>query len=135
MLTTSTQAFDSAFTSRIHVALHYKRLTDEDRLRIWTHNFERLERDSNSKVYVPPSTRAFCYESDEVRGLRWNGREIRNALQTAVALAESEAIEDGVESVTMTEKHVRSVVKMSRGFKDYLRRRRGWADDDYDEDE
>ncbi|KAH8899374.1 ATPase [Thozetella sp. PMI_491] len=136
LTTNRVEAFDSAFTSRIHVALHYKRLTDEDRMRIWMHNFERLERDSSGKVYVPPSTRAFCYESEDVRGLRWNGREIRNALQTAVALAESEALEDGVESVTLTDKHVRAVVKMSRGFKDYLHRHRGWADEDgYDEDD
>ena len=116
------------------MALHYKRLTNDDRLRIWTHNFERLERDSGGKVYVPHSARSFCHEADEVRSLRWNGREIRNALQTAVALAETEALEDGVDSVTVTDKHLRAVVKMSRGFKDYLRKRRGWNRDDEDED-
>ncbi len=51
-------------------------------------------------MYVPHSARTFCQESEDVKALRWNGREIRNALQTAVALAETEALEDGVETVT-----------------------------------
>lgn len=42
LTTNRVEAFDDAFTSRIHVALHYKRLGDEDRRRIWMHNFERL---------------------------------------------------------------------------------------------
>ena len=88
--------FDTAFTSRIHVALHYKALSDADREKIWLNGFERLERDSAGKVHVSVATREYAYESNDVRSLRWNGREIRNALQTAVALAEAEALEDGV---------------------------------------
>ncbi len=42
LTTNRVESFDSAFTSRIHVALHYQRLTDEQRRRIWTQNFERL---------------------------------------------------------------------------------------------
>jgi hypothetical protein len=56
-----------------------------------------------------------------VRALEWNGREIRNALQTAVALAETEALESGVETVAVAERHMRAVVKMSSGFKEFLR--------------
>lgn len=129
-------AFDAAFTSRIHVALHYRRLTDEDRLKVWMNNFERLERDSAGKCYVPHAARSFVYESDDVRALNWNGREIRNALQTAVALAETEALEAGLETVTVTDKHLRAVVKMSKGFKDFLSKRRGcWPDAEEGDDE
>ncbi|KAK3394362.1 ATPase [Podospora didyma] len=124
LTTNRVEAFDSAFTSRIHVALHYRRLSDDDRQRIWMHNFERLERDSAGKCYIPQNAREFAFASAEVRALRWNGREIRNALQTAVALAETEAMDDGVETVTVTDKHIRSVAKMSSGFKEYLRRKR-----------
>ncbi|KAB5578518.1 ATPase [Coniochaeta sp. 2T2.1] len=134
LTTNRVAAFDSAFTSRIHVALHYKKLTDEDRMRVWMNNFERLERDSGGKCFVPQSARQFAYESEEVKDLRWNGREIRNGLQTAVALAETEALEDGVETVTVTDKHLRAVAKMSKGFKDFLRKRRGYEEDE-DEDE
>jgi len=135
LTTNRVEAFDSAFTSRIHVALHYKKLTDDDRLRIWTNNFERLERDSAGKVYVGHSTRDFVFGSEDVRALKWNGREIRNALQTAVALAETEAVEDGCETVSVTDKHLQAVVKMSKGFKDFLRRRRGWAEEESDSDD
>lgn len=134
LTTNRVAAFDSAFTSRIHVALHYKKLSDEDRMRVWMNNFERLERDSGGKCFVPQSARQYAYESEEIKDLRWNGREIRNGLQTAVALAETEALEDGVETVTVTDKHLRAVAKMSKGFKDFLRKRRGW-DDEEDEDD
>ncbi|KAK3330185.1 hypothetical protein B0H66DRAFT_49208 [Apodospora peruviana] len=129
LTTNRVEAFDSAFTSRIHVALHYRRLTDDDRRRVWMHNFERLERDSGGKCYVPQSAREYAYEGADVRALRWNGREIRNGLQTAVALAETEAEENGVETVIVTDKHLRSVVKMSSGFKEFLNRKRKvrWA--------
>ncbi|ORY54584.1 P-loop containing nucleoside triphosphate hydrolase protein [Pseudomassariella vexata] len=119
LTTNRVQTFDSAFTSRIHVALHYKSLTHTDREKIWLNSFERLERDSNGRVHISVATREYAYESQDVHSLRWNGREIRNALQTAVALAETEADEEGQEKVIVTDKHLRSVVKMSRGLRIY----------------
>ncbi|KAI1138283.1 P-loop containing nucleoside triphosphate hydrolase protein [Hypoxylon sp. FL0543] len=135
LTTNRVQTFDSAFTSRIHVALHYRPLSDADREKIWLNSFERLERDSGGKVYVGVATREYAYESRDVQSLRWNGREIRNALQTAVALAETEALEEGSERVNVTDKHLRAVVKMSRGFKNFLRRQRLRDDDLEDGDE
>lgn len=43
------------------------------------------------------------------------------AFQTAVALAEYEANKDGAEFVTLKDRHLKSVVKMSKSFKEYLR--------------
>ncbi|KAK7914204.1 ATPase [Apiospora marii] len=154
LTTNRVRAFDAAFTSRIHVALHYRALTDADRRRVWVNGFERLERDSGGRVHVSVATREYAYEAQEVRALAWNGREIRNALQTAVALAETEALEDqggvvgqghgrngrnggggaGAVRVEVTEKHLQAVVKMSRGFKNFLRRRQ-IQDDDVEQDE
>jgi AAA+ superfamily predicted ATPase len=137
LTTNRVETFDPAFTSRIHVALHYKRLSDLDRARIWANNFDRLERDSQGKVYVTHAAKEYACDGEgggEVNELRWNGREIRNALQTAVALAETEAEEEGLERVSVAARHLRQVVKMSRGFKDFMRRRRG-NDDDDDENE
>lgn len=125
LTTNRVEAFDSAFTSRIHVALRYRALGDGERARIWGMNIERLERESGGRVTVPEGTRRLVAEGDEVRGLRWNGREIRNALQTAVALAEAEAEEKGDEKVVVGEGCVRAVVAMSRGFKEYLGKRKG----------
>ncbi|KAI1334078.1 P-loop containing nucleoside triphosphate hydrolase protein [Xylariaceae sp. FL0016] len=135
LTTNRVQAFDSAFTSRIHVALHYKALTDADREKIWLNSFERLERDSGGRVQVSAYTRDYAYQSRDIAGLRWNGREIRNALQTAVAMAETEALEDGQEKVMVNDKHLRSVVKMSRGFKQFLSTRRLREDDELNEEE
>lgn len=138
LTTNRVESFDPAFTSRIHVALHYQRLGDDERARIWANNFDRLERDSAGKVYVTPSAREFVFDrrsGGEVNILRWNGREIRNALQTAVALAETEALDDGLEKVSIAARHIRQVVKMSRGFKEYLTKRRGHESNDEDDGE
>ncbi|KAF4967303.1 hypothetical protein FSARC_5133 [Fusarium sarcochroum] len=122
LTTNRVQSFDSAFLSRIHVALHYKSLSHEDRERIWTQNFDRLTRDSDSLIHVSGAAREFVWNSQDVRDLKWNGREIRNAMQTALALAESEAQEENTERITIAEKHLRAVVKMSRGFRDYIKK-------------
>jgi SpoVK/Ycf46/Vps4 family AAA+-type ATPase len=121
LTTNRVQSFDSAFLSRIHVALHYKSLGHEDRERIWSYNFDRLSRDSNGLIHVSTSARDFVWNSQEVRSLKWNGREIRNAMQTALALAENEAEEESTENITICVKHLRAVVKMSRGFRDYIK--------------
>lgn len=63
-------------------------------------------------------------ESDKVKELEWNGREIRNAFQTAVSLAEFEASEDpnfDPEGPVVVESgHFEKVCKMSKSFKDYM---------------
>ncbi|KAI1131847.1 P-loop containing nucleoside triphosphate hydrolase protein [Nemania abortiva] len=127
--------FDAAFTSRIHVALHYGPLSDTDRERIWINGFERVEREAAGRVHIAVAAREYAWSSADVRSLRWNGREIRNALQTAVALAESEAVEDDVDTVVVAEKHLRSVVRMSRGFKIFMRGRRIQGSSDEDDDD
>ncbi|KAF5002171.1 hypothetical protein FGRMN_547 [Fusarium graminum] len=121
LTTNRVQSFDSAFLSRIHVALHYKSLSHEDRERIWTYTFDRLINDSNNRIHVSGAAREFVWNSQEARSLKWNGREIRNAMQTALALAENEAEEEHMERITISEKHLRAVVKMSRGFRDYIK--------------
>ncbi|KAK0633002.1 P-loop containing nucleoside triphosphate hydrolase protein [Immersiella caudata] len=138
LTTNRVEAFDSAFTSRIHVALHYKKLGDKDRARIWISNFERLERDSDGRCLVSKMAQDYVLKSSDVQALRLNGREIRNALQTAVALAETEALEASAQTITVGEKHLRAVVKMSGGFKSYLylkNKGTGGAGDDDDDDE
>lgn len=60
---------------------------------------------------------------------RWNGRQIRNAFQTALALAEYEAQGGGAEDdadkkdpiVTLDAKHFKTVADAYLGFVDYLR--------------
>ncbi|KAJ4414725.1 hypothetical protein N0V85_003022 [Neurospora sp. IMI 360204] len=161
LTTNRVAAFDDAFTSRIHVALYYPELGEDERRRIWGYQFERLEREPSSaaadgsdggnnqvggggggggggnkrfKFYIPQSTKEYAFHHPSVLALKWNGREIRNALQTAVALAETEAAENhpgfstggGLSSATTTttialmDKHLKAVVGMSSGFKTFM---------------
>ncbi len=73
--------FDEAFTSRIHVALHYKKLRDVERKKIWINSFERLE---SNRIKVAKTARKYACESKEVLDLKWNGREIRNGKLSAL---------------------------------------------------
>ncbi|KAI1265447.1 hypothetical protein F5Y18DRAFT_386613 [Xylariaceae sp. FL1019] len=129
LTTNRVQAFDSAFMSRIHVALHYKNLRDEDRERIWANTFERLERESNGSIRISNAARGLLLNGADdnaarsrLRALKWNGREIRNAMQMMLAMAESEAREEGSKVVTVGQKHVFAVVNMSGDFRDYLKK-------------
>lgn len=56
----------------------------------------------------------------DARAVEWNGREIRNAFQTAVALAQYQARKDGKKQVVLEADHLKRVVKMSRLFKEYI---------------
>lgn len=120
LTTNRVQSFDTAFLSRIHVALHYKNLTNENRERIWAHAFERLVRDSNGKIHVSSAAKDYVFHHEDVQVLKLNGREIRNAMQTALALAESEAEEEGDQIITIRASHLEAVVEMSSSFKGYV---------------
>ncbi|KAI1423747.1 hypothetical protein F5Y12DRAFT_514468 [Xylaria sp. FL1777] len=132
LTTNRVQAFDTAFLSRIHVALHYKNLRDEDRERIWANTFERLHRESSGTVRISTAARnlllAGCSSADgndtssRIRSLKWNGREIRNAMQMMLAMAESEAREEGSKVVTVSQKHVSAMVNLSSDFRGYLKK-------------
>ncbi|KAI1329343.1 P-loop containing nucleoside triphosphate hydrolase protein [Xylariaceae sp. FL0255] len=131
LTTNRVQAFDSAFLSRIHVSLHYKNLRDEDRERIWATKIERLESESKGAVRFSTTARDLLLGNpgssskvlaERLRSLKWNGREIRNSMQTMLALAESEAREEGSKVVTIGLKHVQAVVHMKGEFSNYLKK-------------
>ena len=77
-------AFDDAFVSRIHVKLFYPSLIDEDRQKIWESFISKLSRDRAGEIRVNMDAREYINGS-QVQKLLLNGREIRNAFQTAVA--------------------------------------------------
>ena len=136
MTTNRVGAFDDAFVSRIHVKLHYPALSDSDRLRIWTNFIEKLEAERGDKMRVMRETRKYI-ESNEIKRLCLNGREIRNSkylrlsrqesrltgrlvFQTAVGLAEFECRKDSEGKIKMEEDHIAQVAEMSGEFKQYL---------------
>ncbi|KAH7139865.1 hypothetical protein B0J13DRAFT_505202 [Dactylonectria estremocensis] len=111
--------FDEAFISRIQVQLYYPEFQDDDRDKVWDTFFQKLEEDRETTMRIPQATKDYT-QSVELRALKWNGREIRNAFQVAVALAESQGHKDRQGRVLIKPDHLKATVQMSREFKDYL---------------
>lgn len=88
---------DDAFRSRCNLALSFPPLTLTRSLQVWSLNLRRLEALSarRARSGKPPvaiqreDIMVFAHQS--YRTARWNARQIRNAFQTALALAESKA--------------------------------------------
>ncbi|KAJ5553329.1 ATPase AAA-type core [Penicillium frequentans] len=117
-------SFDEAFISRIHVQIGYEPLNDESREKIWHGFIKKLAQsreDGGQEIRCSWNTKEYIAHSEELRALKWNGREIRNAFQTAVALACFEAKGDDDRIPELQDDHIREVVNMSRKFKDYLK--------------
>lgn len=69
--------FDEAFMSRIHIQIHYPEFEDEERDRVWGSFFQKLEEDRETTMRITQSARDYV-QSEELRALKWNGRQIRN---------------------------------------------------------
>ncbi|KAL8329766.1 hypothetical protein RB597_005172 [Gaeumannomyces tritici] len=88
--------FDEAFASRIHISLYYPHLTLENTEAIFNLNFDTIEERftaSGRKIQIEKESilaRARAHFEAHPKE-RWNGRQIRNACQTALALAEFRA--------------------------------------------
>ncbi|EHK48769.1 hypothetical protein TRIATDRAFT_185690, partial [Trichoderma atroviride IMI 206040] len=73
--------FDEAFTSRIHISLYYPPLDASSTLAVFHRGTAELELDERS---IDKFILDYYGRNEEAR---WNGRQIRNACQTALALA------------------------------------------------
>ncbi|KAF3037082.1 hypothetical protein E8E12_004202 [Didymella heteroderae] len=90
-------AFDEAFKSRIHLHLYYPALNKDQTLAIWKMNLDRvIDRKQGRITADEGEILRFAeahFEQHKKSNTRWNGRQIRNAFQTALAMAEYEALE------------------------------------------
>ena len=91
-------AFDEAFKSRIHISLYYPPLDEHRTWSIWKMNLDRLKekKERRNEHMFFNENEIFAYALSHFaksfpRKTNWNGRQIRNAFQTASALAEFEA--------------------------------------------
>ncbi|KAK8172526.1 hypothetical protein BKA80DRAFT_251867 [Phyllosticta citrichinensis] len=91
-------AIDEAFHSRIKIAMFYPRLDESSTVQIWKTCLERIRkmnREPDVEVEVEfDEQKMLSYAKSHHNKLKkrdeqstWNGRQIRNAFQTAVALA------------------------------------------------
>lgn len=134
--------FDPAFRSRIHMSFFYPKLGLEATLEVWEMNLKRTER-FYENMDVKPKERqkilAFAekhFKECEALKTTWNGRQIRNAFQTAIALAEYE-IHKLQEDYDMANAkpclkvdQFKKVAEASRHFDEYIKATLGSAEED-----
>ncbi|KAF2401891.1 P-loop containing nucleoside triphosphate hydrolase protein [Trichodelitschia bisporula] len=96
--------FDEAFQSRIHVALKYDELTPRARKTVW--------RDFLEKVRVAEGLDAMPFKDDDYEQLSrkgLNGRQIKNTVRTAQALALHE-------QKRLSMEHIKNVLEVAEAF-------------------
>ncbi|KAJ6031605.1 hypothetical protein N7540_002337 [Penicillium herquei] len=90
---------DRAFKSRIHVSLYYPKLDKKTSIQIWKNNIGRIRKEfeaqyPDSEIREKEIIKFAKEHFKDIKSknlLNWNGRQIRNAFQTAVALAAFDA--------------------------------------------
>ncbi|KAI1170292.1 hypothetical protein F4777DRAFT_569791 [Nemania sp. FL0916] len=117
---------DDAFISRVHAAIGYPPFTPQDRVKIWQGFFNKLEKERAGKIQISPDAKRWVVETAESGRVQLNGREIRNALQTAISLAEAELeespdFEAGKQMIVVNQSHFERVLEISERFHSYMR--------------
>ncbi|KAK6852972.1 hypothetical protein PG995_011523 [Apiospora arundinis] len=140
-------SIDDAFRSRLHLTLYYPKLGYDQTMAIFDVNLRRLDDLNNKRLEYGQEPidihrrKILKFAERHWEKLSWNGRQIRNAFQTAVALAEFEANKDEENAATasvavtsggektkerppvqpvMSTKQFRTIAKASIEFDDYL---------------
>jgi hypothetical protein len=133
--------FDEAFASRIHMSLYYPELDETKTKKVFTLNLDliqqRFNRQNRKITYDASSIESFAgHHFQNHRKNRWNGRQIRNLCQTALALAEFDAHGREIDGKVKTDatvqlqlKYFESVQKAYLEFGRYLGDVRGTEGD------
>ncbi|KAI8951156.1 P-loop containing nucleoside triphosphate hydrolase protein [Xylaria longipes] len=125
---------DEAFASRIHISLYYPPLDRKSTLQIFQKNWDRISTQYIKagrviNIDTPEITEfAIDYFENNKEG-RWNGRQIRNAFQSALALAELDALgtDDFLDEsehnrpIILGRKSFNTVAEAYKGFTSYLK--------------
>lgn len=86
------KAFDEAFLSRIHVALHFKSLSQSSKEQVWA-------------AFIKKMGDAVDLSDEEIKELAKrdiNGRQIKNAARTAHSLAVARGQKVGIDHLRVT---------------------------------
>ncbi|KAJ5889029.1 ATPase AAA-type core [Penicillium taxi] len=116
LTTNRVETFDDAFQSRIHVALRYGDLTSKAKRSIWKMFLERVRAIENVKMTTFSEA-----DLDKLSRHNLNGRQIKNSVRTAQALAVNEA-----EPLSMN--HIKRVLDVAETFDQDLRGGTGYLD-------
>ncbi|KAJ5984702.1 hypothetical protein N7481_006801 [Penicillium waksmanii] len=116
LTTNRVETFDDAFQSRIHVALRYGDLTSKAKRSIWKMFLERVRAIEGVKVAT------FTEENYDILSRHTlNGRQIKNSVRTAQALAVNE-------SSPLSMDHIKRVLEVAETFDQDLRGGTGYLD-------
>lgn len=121
--------FDEAFVPRIHVSLYYPQLNLKSTTEVFELNLRLIQdrfQSNNRGIKIDAESilsHAQQYWKDKPT-MRWNGRQIRNACQTALALAEFEAQGGSFEEIKNVDAEVELTVRhlevVSLAYQDFL---------------
>ncbi|KAL2286014.1 hypothetical protein FJTKL_07262 [Diaporthe vaccinii] len=132
---------DPAFKSRIQLSLYYPRIDLDTTVKLYE-VFLKRARDEQTRIGVTQfkikQKEILKFASRHYRRLQkegsntWNGRQIRNACQTAIALVEHEAahLKAGQPIPVLGKKHFETVAEGSKEFDRYLKRTLQGGDDE-----
>ncbi|KAI2466561.1 hypothetical protein F4781DRAFT_434236 [Annulohypoxylon bovei var. microspora] len=136
---------DEAFKSRIHVALRYPKVKLPTTLAIWKGCLDRIEKDNEFRDINVEFDRnelmEFAeehYDKYRKKHSAWNGRQIRNAFQTAIAmgqyertrkirkkgLTEEEALATGKSKwrvIQLTRNNLETIAETAQDFDKYMK--------------
>lgn len=113
MTTNRVGDFDEAFISRIHLILEYPPLDESSTLEVWNNYIRRIRNDRRYQISDQDVRQILKYAKEQYHSAsKWNGRQIRNAFQTALALARFDAQKEFDEEVKSGERSADS--KMGR---------------------
>ena len=125
--------FDDAFKSRIHLSLFYPELKLTPTLKVWKMNLARTRENLKHVEIEEDGIMEFAEKqykkAKKDKTGRWNGRQIRNAFQTAIALAEWDLKIEKTKTAKLTRARFEKVEKVSREFDLYLNRTNGGANE------
>ncbi|KAL1852882.1 hypothetical protein Daus18300_011964 [Diaporthe australafricana] len=120
---------DTAFKSRIHLTLYYRRLNKVQTLQIWENNLRRVDKEfaKENKKLLFDEEKILKYAETHFKGLKKS-----KSLSTAIAIATYEAREKGLDSsqggdtgdqtvvTRLGVAHFKKVAKSARQFDEYL---------------
>lgn len=105
--------FDVAIPSRIHISIAYKHLNDDQMKNIFKGFLDPLK----DRDLIMDYNSIMEYLDEYVSGMRFDGRQIRNIVTTALALARAETkYKGGTGKLNMD--HLKTVVTNTHQFKE-----------------
>lgn len=121
---------DEGFRSIIHMALYYPPLDADRTYKIWDMQLRRLyqrfpDMVCNRQGIIDYGTRLFFVQNQKKPGASWNGRQIRNAFQTSMALAKHRSLEVAGAPIELLVKDFEQVTTAANEFEDYPFQTRG----------